>query len=284
MGSGAWLIGDFDAAEFSPAVEWLRERATCTSFGDPRDAIARCAPRGASLGLSAHEPAAVVFCAARPGSISHAQVDALSRAFPLARLMALVGSWCAGEVRSGRPWPGVPRIDWHRWQTRLPELMDEIDGATPVRPPRTMTEVDVLLSSQAQARPPKVAARVAIITDRRVDFESLCNALSLTTNHCQWLLPDNITPPSPVDVLLVDATANLGAADEDLNRVRSSLGPLPALVLGHFPRPDEHRDLLAMPRTAFLAKPYLQRDLLLSLAALLGTLVEQVSSSASAAA
>lgn len=284
MDEGVWLIGDLRAAELSQAVAWLCDSAACLKIEDPRDAVARATRRGAGAGFSSHAPRAIVFCAARPGSISQRQVDALSRAFPLARLVALVGTWCEGEMRSGRPWPGVVRIYWHQWQSRLPEIMNELEGAKSLRLPRTATDVDALLSSHGRARPGTIASAVGIFTARRSDFESLAGALHPAAGHCRWLLPGEVAPPEPLDLLLADAASDLLAAVTDLHHVRSELGPVPALVLCHFPRPEEIRDLPQAPRIAFLAKPYLVRDLLRSMAELLGAPGEQAHSSASAAA
>jgi hypothetical protein len=284
MDASVWLVGEFRAAEFSQAVAWLCKQAACQSFDDARDAVAQATRRGASADQNCHDPYAIVFCAARPGSISRRQVDAVSRAFPLARLVALVGTWCEGELRSGRPWPGVPRIYWHQWQTRLSDAINEFDSSMLPRLPRTATNVDVLLSSQGRARPATMAARVGIVTERRTDFESLAGAINPETEHCRWLLPREVTPLEPLDLLLVDVPGDLAAAGEDLQRLRCELGPVPALVLCHFPRPDELQDLPATAPTAFLAKPYLVGDLLLSMAALLGLPAAQVPASASAAA
>lgn len=279
MDATVWLIGDVDAAEFSQAAAWLCERTACSLFRDPRDAIAQ-----ASTGLRAHDPSVILFCAIRPGSISQAHVDALRRSFPLARLVALVGKWCEGEMRSGRPWPGVVRIYWHQWQTRLPETMEELDGAKQPRLPPTATDVDALLSLHGRARRANAPARVGIVTARRTDFESLAGTLKFASGHCSWFPPAEDTMLEPLDLLLMDAAGDLAAAAVDLERARSRLGKVPALVLGQFPRPDEVRELLAAPRTAFLAKPFLIRDLLLCMAVLLDAAVQPAHSPASAAA
>ena len=283
MDASVWLIGEARTAEFSQAVAWLGARAACRQFADARDAVAQAASRRAGAGRSTIDPDAIVFCAARPGSIWRTQVDALSRAFPLARLAALVGPWCEGELRSGRPWPGVSRVYWHQWQSRLPELLNELGGSVP-RLPRTATDVDVLLSSHGQSRPAKIAGSVGIVAARHTDFEALAGVLGSVTGNCRWLLSGAAATIEPVDVLLVDAAGELAAAMCDLEQLRSAVGPVPALVLCHFPRPEEACHLLATPRTEFLAQPFLVRDLLHSLAALMGAPAQQIASSATAAA
>ena len=51
---------------------------------------------------------------------------------PLARIVGLLGSWCEGEVRSGRPWPGAMRIYWHQWPGRWHAELDRLRGACPI--------------------------------------------------------------------------------------------------------------------------------------------------------
>jgi hypothetical protein len=283
MDASVWLVGDFRAAEFSQAAGWLCERAVCRQFADPRDAVTHADRRELGAGSSTAEPDAIVFFATRPGVISRRQVDALSRVYPLARLVALAGQWCEGEMRSGRPWPGVVRIYWHQWQARLPEMLSELDGRLP-RLPRTATGVDVLLSSHGQSRPARIASSMGIVAARKADFEALASAVGPAIDDCRWLHPGEIASPEPVELLLLDAAGDVAAAMRILEQMRSMLGSVPALVLCHFPRADETNNLLAIPQTIFLAKPFMAGDLLFSLAALVGTPAGQLASPGSVAA
>jgi hypothetical protein len=55
----------------------------------------------------------IVVAQSRPGEISLSKVERLRRMAPLAGMVGLLGSWCEGETRTGRPWPGVERIYWY---------------------------------------------------------------------------------------------------------------------------------------------------------------------------
>jgi hypothetical protein len=72
-----------------------------------------------------HSPELVIVAQSRPGAISHLQMQRLQNEAPLAGIVGLLGSWCEGETRTGRPWPGVARVYWHQfpaWWRRQLEL------------------------------------------------------------------------------------------------------------------------------------------------------------------
>ena len=41
-------------------------------------------------------------------------------------LLAILGSWCEGETRTGRPLPGVARTYWHQWLSRCGKDLERI--------------------------------------------------------------------------------------------------------------------------------------------------------------
>ena len=93
-----------------PAVRLLGE----VQHPDFRDAIALL-QAGARLVDDAADvsPELIVVAQSRPGVISQHAIERLRRRWPLAAVVALLGTWCEGETRTGRPWPGVPRLYWY---------------------------------------------------------------------------------------------------------------------------------------------------------------------------
>ena len=92
------LVGEIDHPDFVDAVELLRSQS--------------CA-----VVATSEPPELIVIAQSRPGVFSTRQVEALRRAAPLAGVVALLGSWCEGETRTGRPWPGVHRLYWYEFST-----------------------------------------------------------------------------------------------------------------------------------------------------------------------
>ena len=65
----------------------------------------------------------IVVAEDRPGQYSEETIDRLRRLAPLARVVGLLGSWCEGESRTGRPWPASIRVYWHQWLPRFGRLL-----------------------------------------------------------------------------------------------------------------------------------------------------------------
>ena len=60
-----------------------------------------------------NSPELVIVAQARPYTILASIIKSLQRRWPLSPVVALLGSWCEGETRTGRPWPGVERLYWY---------------------------------------------------------------------------------------------------------------------------------------------------------------------------
>src|SRR5690349_536160 len=134
-----WIIGEWRYADFSGALAWLDSHAACQRFDHPADALS--ALRSAE---QQRDPAALLLVQSRPGQFSAREVERLHAAAPLARLVALVGPWCEGEARSGRPWPGVERVPWRAWENHLPRAL-ALNGAVQSAAallPRTASDIE----------------------------------------------------------------------------------------------------------------------------------------------
>ncbi|MEX2309783.1 MAG: hypothetical protein WD738_19575 [Pirellulales bacterium] len=98
------LVGQFDHPDLEDAVELLRAGAQIIASPDV-------------------PPELIVVAQSRPGEISDQTIKSLRRCAPLSGLVALLGTWCEGETRNGRPWPGVERLYWYEfpawWRRQL---------------------------------------------------------------------------------------------------------------------------------------------------------------------
>ena len=102
----------------------------------------------AAMAESPLAPHGILLVQAYPGQYSAEAIDRLRAAAPLARLIALLGSWCEGEPRSGLPLPGVVRIYWReaavRFRRELPRWF-EADSAWAL--PVTAAEEERLMAT-----------------------------------------------------------------------------------------------------------------------------------------
>jgi hypothetical protein len=192
-----WLAGDIHHTDFAPAVAWLWSRTVVhelPSIDAPPDDPAR------------QFPAAIVLCQSRPGQISQAAVESLHARAPLARLVALVGCWCEGEVRSGHPWHGVKRIYWHQALARLPEelgITERPPGAS--HRPRTENGIDAILRAlPAGTRMPPQAGLVAITTSSRDTYAALADICWAQGLRSVWQMPGWPSQSRGADAVIVD--------------------------------------------------------------------------------
>ncbi|MGI8978184.1 MAG: hypothetical protein ACR2FY_03050 [Pirellulaceae bacterium] len=237
-----WMLGDWEQPEFAPAVAYLRREADLNLLvSDAKDSRPRT-----------NDPDLILLVASRPGRFSTAEVETLHRRAPLARLVALLGGWCEGEVRSGHPWPGVTRIYSHQWQARLPRELETWQ-------PRTATEIDRLMSS----RPATKAQRqlIGIAASQRTMYGALAAACRSFGKDAVWLLPNLPSPVQRVDAVIYDATLDLPVELVRLSELRDQLHVPSAILLLDFPRQSDLEQATAAGATAILAKPYLIADL-----------------------
>jgi hypothetical protein len=91
------LVGEIDHPDFVDALKRIRADARIATDVDT--------------------PELIVIAQSRPGAFSENLVRDLRRTAPLAGFVGLLGSWCEGETRTGRPWPDVTRVFWYRFTT-----------------------------------------------------------------------------------------------------------------------------------------------------------------------
>ena len=114
-----------DATRFEAAVGVAAARVVCRPAGRASVRIGRAGAGDDALGLARFRDVAAAISWLNWGKVEPALSGPVSvlagrnqrsrnhgaaRGAPLARLCVVAGSWCEGETRSGRPWPGVWRV------------------------------------------------------------------------------------------------------------------------------------------------------------------------------
>jgi CheY-like chemotaxis protein len=263
------IIGDTRRREFRDARAVLDELGRVSSAADVESAEAM-------LRDGRIAPEVIVVAQAYPGEFSAGAIDRLRRLAPLGRLVGLLGSWCEGEMRTGRPWPASIRIYWHQWGPRVSRELRRLcegQGSTWALPV-TATEEERLLAAQ----PDTLGVReglVAISTRCREMHDWLSSACRRRGYSTVWLPPEApraegvtaaIFDTATLDAATLDA-ATLDAAtceaDEprQLRHLVAAVRPAPVIVLLDFPRIEDHARALAAGATAVLSKPLLIEDL-----------------------
>jgi hypothetical protein len=139
--------GDRDPVEFRAPAKWLEAHCDC-----------RFVPPGGEPEMGDWAPDWIILAQQRPGEFRPCDVERLMARFPLAACIGLLGSWCEGETRTGRPLPGVHRIFWHQWQPRLERFLGGQAPDSPQRLPRTASDVEFAMAGQAGPGSSKLSA------------------------------------------------------------------------------------------------------------------------------
>jgi hypothetical protein len=249
------LIGDISRPEFREACAALDDLAHVTRFADVESAIAALAEGP----LAAQ---GIVLAQAYPDQFSAAAIDRLRSKAPLARLIAVQGSWCEGEPRSGHPLPGEIRMYWHQAAVRIRREFScwpQIQSPT-WRLPVTATDEERLLAS-IEVLLARGNGLVAIWT-RRPEMEGLladaCRRLGYST---VWLHPRQQARVQGAMAAVYDGASMDAAGFEELSQLVSDVKPAVALALLDAPRIQDVRLARTLGATV-MAKPFRVDELL----------------------
>lgn len=292
-----WWIGSTAPVELAEAYgdlcAWEGQRpGTVRTFNTAAEAIATLAD--SALANSA-APELMLLAESRPGELAHAEVATLQQQAPLTRQVALLGSLCEGEQRTGRPWPGVVRYYWHQWPWRLkPQLarwlrlrdataVDEAQPPFPWELPLTATEDERCLSAVGRTGAGQVRDGLIAVagTDAAMvqTLVGLCRQVGW--NAAAWTTTDCMTPQSPiaeqsegsrgwypgVAAGVWDVYGPLDANLPQLVDFAAHLAPAPVVAVVNFPRWNEVLALRQAGVAAVVSKPLYQGDLAAALAA-----------------
>ena len=261
---GPWGLCEFDAVrrELDPQNEW--------------PIVATLAEAVPKLAAEGSPPELILLAQPRPGVDDAGLLEELRRAAPLTRVIVVAGAWCEGELRTGRPLPGVVRLYWYEfapwWRAALQEIA--CGGApawsTPLNDPR---------AGQASAHFSLSVERTdggAIAVDA-IDFsvfESLAGALAPWGWTCVWsprhrpeLIASESKGPRPVagiwdgGQLSDNELASLATFASRLKFANGAASgaevrPAPVIALLDFPRVEHLTDVKRVGGAAILAKPY----------------------------
>jgi hypothetical protein len=233
-----WLVGDVEHVDFAEAVELIRATA--------------------SLGPGL--PEVVVVAQSRPGAVGRQEWMRLRRIAPLAGFVSLLGSWCEGETRTGRPAAGVERLYWYEfpiWWRR--QLALRAAGCCPEwarRDEDRMLRTGHVLLNQ----------RVAIAAERWDTAAAIGDAVGEAGAKAVWVSGE-CAPPDGVTAGIWDG-GQLG--DSELTRLTAFCSQLagrnaPAIALLDFPRRDRCEAAQRAGAAVVLGKPWPNADLVTTL-------------------
>jgi hypothetical protein len=243
------LVGNAERSEFRAARESLHALGRVTEVREAESAAAL---------LAAGEVVAdvIVLAQALPGQFSQPIVDRLRRLAPLARVLGLLGSWCEGEMRTGRPWPGVIRVYWHQWLPRCgAQFARLLRGECPAFGlPVTATDEERMLLT-AEAPPARLQGLVAIYARSPQMQDWLSAACRSRGCATVWLRPPRPAKVEGAAAAIFDAAELAEPQCDELRQLAAALRPGPVIALLDFPRSEDRRRALAAGAATVLSKP-----------------------------
>ena len=249
------LVGDSDRSEFREACSTLGRLGRVTAFPEAGSAAAA---------LGRHEVVAdvIVVAQAFPGQFSHRAVDRLRRLAPLARVVGLLGSWCEGETRTGKPWPGAIRIYWHQWAARSAQELGRMrrgESSGWGLPTTAIEEERLLLAADSPL--PKQQGVIAIYTGPLAMQDWLSAALRWRGHSTLWLRPPHPARVKGASAAIFDGSNCCGCELRQLEDLADVVRPAPIIALLDFPRVEDCRRALTAGASAILSKPLHLDDL-----------------------
>ena len=256
------FVGDANHGEFAMALEWLRKQARLTVQPTVQTALRGIQDEG-------EQPPAIVLGQARRGEHTAVELDLLLRAAPLANTIALVGSWCEGETRSGSPPAGWTRVYWHQFASRakvelFPGASLDRTSSPPLYHPRTTTETERGLARSLRPLTSRQGV-IAISTPYSVDYEATALVCRETGYQTHWCQGAEVIDLADVDAVIWDRWGLQGEERTELARWRRRWPELPLVATIGFPRPQDYQLVATGLVQQIVGKPFVLAELLQAL-------------------
>jgi len=244
-------IGDPRHREFRSAVGWL-QRHTALQMVPSAGAYVRRLPDAAGR--------TVIIAQSRPGQVTHDEVRQIARKSPLAHLVALLGSWCEGETRTGKPWPGVTRVYWHQWAVRCSTELSCDLRPTSWQLPRTASPIEGLLHAVSAPVAPRKGT-LGICSPNASLCESIVAACSTVGYTGVSVDGGGLRDVPPLDAVVWDGQGPNAGNWDQLARIAERCDPAPVAAMLGFPRYADLQLARQHGARSILSCPFLLRDL-----------------------
>jgi hypothetical protein len=240
------LVGDIDHYDFRAAIDLLRSESRLAASAEAR-------------------PELIVVAQSRPDAICGEQINYLQQRSPLAGIAALLGSWCEGETRTGRPWPGLQRLYWYEfpaWWRRQLQLR-AVNHC-----PDWARSANQLARQCVPGHPQPRSGLVVLRTPHRDNADALADLLRQAGHSTAWQRHDRARAQTRGALAGIWDGGQLNdteCADLEVFCKQMSRDGARVVVLLDFPRRDCVDRAYKAGAAIVLGKPYLNADLLTSL-------------------
>ncbi len=253
------LVGDYSSREFKPLRDSIPHFAEVTAVPGCAAAVQMLQSQDAIFDLA-------IIAERWPGEHAKSVLEQIQRERPIMRMLAVCGSWCDGQKRSGTPWPGMLHTTWHRW---LPHWQEDLIRLSQSRLPSFGLPVVANDDERIMFRnfPPQTDGKLIAIRSRRDDMADMLTSACRSQGYAAaWLDPRYRLRLEGPDAILWEGSAN---QLDDLQNIHRRYPSAPIMALLDFPRIDDLERALRWGAAEILAKPMHLADLFTRIAALL---------------
>jgi hypothetical protein len=206
----------------------------------------------------------IVLAQARPSQIPTEAVEALQRRYPTTPIVALLGSWCEGGMRTDVAWPGVRRIYWHQWSGRFDRFTSQLtnEGITLWHQPPTATNVDDALADRETSES-DCDLLIGVSAIDQVQFETVRDAVAMFDWHACWIERSSLQESTIDEISAVCIDGN--SISDDLSGrivgIKDQLPNVPLTLVLNFPRMQEVQAAHELGVAEIVSKPFKAEDL-----------------------
>jgi hypothetical protein len=258
-------IGDGERREFAGTMRWLSARSRLESFSTTEHCLQylRSAPAG---------PALIVWLQSYLGQYGEVDLAKIRAVEPRANMVCVYGAISEGELRTGKPLPGITRIPWYAWEARLLPTWP----ACAVTPANELRSSRLELTSAPRPHPAdrtgeQLLAAIIGVGSACKEMARLIIAACETAGHVARWINRAGASPAPVDVAIWDDSSDARHAVIPIESFASDIAPAPIIATMSFPRIDDLARLSQCGVQFVLGKPLMIEDLLWQIEALIKT-------------
>lgn len=240
-------VGDLDHPDFATGMATLEAESELT-----RHSLSSPPPTAWDL---------LLVCQSRPGSLAPDLLIEWRDRNPLAGGLALLGSWCEGETRTGNPLPDFARLFWYHFPGWWASTREAWNKGRPTDWHWPFGRVT------PQRECPVGAELVAVVSPDYSSASTLIDMCKVLGREAYWWARDTASPELSLPKAGIWIGGMLGKAEkESLHRTRRWLPPgAPLVVLLDFPRREDVASAKHLGATSVMGKPWRVDHLLAAL-------------------
>jgi hypothetical protein len=212
----------------------------------------------------------VVLAQSRRDQFLESEVEELLANFPAVPVVGLLGSWCEGESRSGRPYPGVIRVYWHQWEGRYSQFVEQLgkSGITSWHAPRTATSSDHIVAQTIQKDFSLGSGYIGVSAWTRSEFEMLDDAITSFGWRSRWVERSiwDAASSATVSVMCVIADSWTAELEKRIQWLNSEIPDVPFVLLLNYPRQSDAESIASAGISSVVSKPFELQDLKVAIA------------------